>query len=66
MADLAKIEEREGYVCCIAERFDFTIKNIVTFIQVVHKACRDTGNRLVFVDVTAIREDTPVALKINK
>ena len=63
MADLVKVEEREGYVCCIAEQFNYTRENLLTFMQVVLEACRDTGKDLVFVDFTAIRENTPATLK---
>ena len=63
MADLVKVEEREGYLYCIAEQFDYTSKNLLTFFKAVLKASQDTGKNLVFIDFTAIRENTPATLK---
>lgn len=63
MADLIKIEEMEDYLRCIAEEFDYTSKNLLTFFKAVFKASRDTGKNLIFIDFTAIHENTPATLK---
>jgi hypothetical protein len=63
MADLVKVEEKESYLYCIAEQFDYSIENLQTFIQSVLETCRDTGKTLVLIDFTAIREKTPATMK---
>ena len=63
MTDLVKVEEREGYVYCVAEQFNYTRENLLLFFQAVLKASRDTDKNLVLIDFTAIREETPATLK---
>lgn len=64
MADLVQIEKKENYLYCVAEHFPFSAENILMFAQVILKAYMDTDKRLIFVDFTAITENTPATLRV--
>ena len=63
MSDLVRVMEMGDHLHCIAEQFDYTYENLETFYKAILNACRDTGKNLVFIDFTAIYEDTPASLK---
>jgi len=58
MRGLVRIEEKENYLYCIAEHFDNTFENKLTFAEDILKVCQKTRKGKIFIDFTANHEST--------
>ena len=50
---LVQIEEKAGYLHCVVPRFDLMGSSVIRLLQEVLNTSRDTGIKLMLVDVTA-------------